>query len=918
MARVNIDGKDYDLPEGQNLLHACLSERLDLPYFCWHPAMGSVGSCRLCAVLQYRDEADQRGRLQMACMMTVEEGLRIGIGTSDGEDSRPAAFAADFRQQVIEWLMENHPHDCPVCEEGGECHLQDMTVMAGHSMRRYQGTKRTWENQYLGPFIGHEMNRCITCYRCVRYYRDYAGGTDLDAFGSRSRMFFGRAQDGVLESEFAGNLVEVCPTGVFTDKPFSKVYTRKWDLQSAPSVCPNCAVGCNTFPAERYGVLKRVHNRYHGEVNGYFLCDRGRYGSYFVNHDKRIRHAGVRADDGIFDAPGRDAVLAQAAERLQGADVVGIGSPRASMGANFALRELVGGDNFCPGMADDEAETMTAMLDAYRGGGFRIPSLTDIESADAVLILGEDISNTSPRMALAVRQAARGVSFDMAEEAGIPDWQDAGVRGHAQHARSPLVIASVASTRIDDLASATRHGDALQLARAGFGIAHAIDSEFPPGALDAFVTAAARMLAAAERPLVIAGSEARQPALIRAATNIARALTGKGKDVMLALNAAEANSYGVALLGGHLSLSRVLRRIQDGAIPVVVENDLHRRASAADIDLHGAIVIDSLATPTAEAAAMVLPAATYAEQTGTFVNYETRAQRFYQVFEPTDEVAPSWRWISAIARALGRDDLDWADMDGLTKACAGAGRELAGLADVAPGAGFRVDAESKIPRQPHRYSGRTAMRAHVSVHEPKTTVDHETPFSYSMEGLNTGDQPGAVLPYVWSPGWNSNQSVFKFQQEVGGALAGGDPGARLVVANGDVTSGATHDVPTPPRSSVDASHGTFLAARVSDVFGGDELSGASAPILERSPAQYVLLNPEDAKQLGVADGDGVAIAQLNSSFEVRLDASVASGVAGVSQGLPGTPVLTSATVNLVADPDFVGRARGDPNLIAKG
>ena len=293
MARVSIDGKNYELEAGQNLLHACLSERLDLPYFCWHPALGSVGSCRLCAVIQYADDADQRGRLQMACMMPVQDGMRISIG---------AAFAADFRKQVIEWLMENHPHDCPVCEEGGECHLQDMTVMAGHSMRRYAGSKRTWRNQYLGPFIGHEMNRCITCYRCVRFYRDYAGGTDLDAFGSRSRMFFGRQEDGVLESEFAGNLVEVCPTGVFTDKPFSKLYSRKWDLQSAPSVCPGCSVGCNTFPAERYGVLKRVHNRYHGQVNGYFLCDRGRFGSHFVNSGKRIRQAGVRGEDGVFEA----------------------------------------------------------------------------------------------------------------------------------------------------------------------------------------------------------------------------------------------------------------------------------------------------------------------------------------------------------------------------------------------------------------------------------------------------------------------------------------------------------------------------------------------------------------------------------------------------------------------------------------
>ena len=314
---------------------------------------------------------------------------------------------------------------------------------------------------------------------------------------------------------------------------------------------------------------------------------------------------------------------------------------------------------------------------------------------------------------------------------------------------------------------------------------------------------------------------------------------------------------------------------------------------------------------------MVLPASTYAEQTGTFVNYETRAQRFYQVFEPTDEVAPSWRWISAIARAMGREDLDWPDMDALTKACAAADDELAGLAEVAPGAGFRVAAESKIPRQPHRYSGRTAMRADVSVHEPKTTVDHETPFSYSMEGLNTGEQPGAVLPYVWSPGWNSNQSVFKFQQEVAGALAGGDPGARLIGANGESdpkTATRTRHAPT----RIDVSNGTFVAARVSYVFGGDELSAASAPILERTPAPYVLLSPADAQRLGVSDGNGVAIAELGASYEVRVDDGIAPGVAGVSRGLPGTDVLATTRVSLAVDPDFVRRPGNDPNLIAKG
>ena len=905
MATVNIDGKDYDLPAGENLLHAALSQRLDLPYFCWHPAMGSVGSCRLCAVIQYADEADQRGRLQMACMMTVQDGMRVSIG---------AAFAADFRKQVIEWLMENHPHDCPVCEEGGECHLQDMTVMTGHSMRRYAGQKRTWQNQYLGPFIGHEMNRCITCYRCVRYYRDYAGGTDLDAFGSRSRMFFGREEDGVLESEFAGNLVEVCPTGVFTDKPFSKVYTRKWDLQSAPSVCPHCSIGCNTFPSERYGVLKRVHNRYHGQVNGYFLCDRGRYGSHFVNHESRIRHAGVRAADGVFEAPGRDAALAAVGERLATGEVVGIGSPRASLEANYALSELVGRDNFCPGFADAEGETMAAALDVYRAGGFRIPSLTDIESADAVLVLGEDISNTAARMALAVRQSVRGVTFDMARDAGIPEWQDAGVRGHAQTAKSPLFVASAASTRIDEIAAQTLRGAALDLVEAGFGIAEAVDAA---NFADDFEGRAAKALAGAARPLIIAGCEAREPGLLRAAANIAWALRrhGRGREAMLALTASEANSYGVAMLGGGLSLGAALKRMRDGAGAVVLENDLHRRAPADEIELGRAVVLDALENPTAETAAIVLPAATYAEQTGTFVNYETRAQRFYQVFEPTDEVAPSWRWLSAMAGPMGREGLAWSHVDEVTAASATG--VFTPLANVAPDSAFRTtSAATRIPRQPHRYSGRTAMRADVSVHEPKAAVDDETPFAYSMEGQNTGTQPGALVPYVWTPGWNSNQSVFKFQQEVGGALAGGDPGVRLI-ADGPVSR-----EPEPFTLRARAEHApvgaTLVVARLSSVFGGDELSAASVPVLERTPAPYVAMNPADAKRLGVEAGGGVRIDELGMSVEVRVDAEIAQGVAGIVQGVPGAGVLTAERVSLAPDADFVRRPSVHADVIARG
>ncbi|HTH98908.1 MAG TPA: NADH-quinone oxidoreductase subunit NuoG [Stellaceae bacterium] len=841
MTRIHIDGRDYEAKAGDNLLQACLELGMDLPYFCWHPAMGSVGACRQCAVRQYADENDKSGRIVMACMTPVTEGGRFSIADEE---------AKEFRASVIEWLMTNHPHDCPVCEEGGECHLQDMTVMTGHAYRRYRFTKRTHRNQNLGPFVKHEMNRCIACYRCVRFYRDYAGGQDLDVFASHDHVYFGRQADGVLESEFSGNLVEVCPTGVFTDKTLSAYYSRKWDMRGAPSICAHCGLGCNTIVNERDGRVRRILNRYHGEVNGYFLCDRGRFGYGFVEAPQRLRTPKLR--DGQEQRPisGGDALTFFAARLNHGGRVVGIGSPRASMEANFALRALVGPENFHLGIAEGERQRLELIIDILRHGGIRTPSLKETESADAVFVLGEDVPETAPRLALALRQSIRQAGFAIARKYKVPHWQDAAVRIITGETRSPMFIATPMTTRLDDIAAEALRAAPDDIARLGFAVAHRIDAAAPavPNADDELLQRADRIAEAllrAQHPLIVSGTGT-SLAAIEAAASIAQALKNKSKAPGISFAVPECNSLGLVLMGGG-SLAQALNN--DHETLIVLENDLYRRASRAEVDtaLMAAVklvVLDCIESGTAARADLLLPAGSFAETDGTLINSEGRAQRFFKAVYDQDGIRESWRWLTQAGAEAGRStQLGWSHIDDVTAALAAALPELAGAVRAAPGHGFRV-AGSRIRSEPHRFSGRTALHADTSVHEPKPPQTQDAPFSATMEGYY-GQMPAALMPFFWAPSWNSVQSLNKFQAEIGGASRGGDAGTRLLEPGRDVARAYYDLIPERYAPRPDA----WLAVPMPRLFGGEELSALSPSIVARGSAPKAYLCEADAARL---------------------------------------------------------------------
>lgn len=898
MATIHVDGNDYEVDGSDNLLHACLSLGLDIPYFCWHPALGSVGACRQCAVKQYKDADDDKGMLVMSCMAPVKDDAWISI-----EDEEAKAF----RASVIEWLMTNHPHDCPVCEEGGHCHLQDMTVMTGHDRRRYRFKKRTHKNQYLGPFIGHEMNRCITCYRCVRFYKDYAGGEDLGAFGAHDNIYFGRTVDGTLENEFSGNLTEVCPTGVFTDRTHSEHYTRKWDMQFAPSICHQCSSGCNTSPGERYGEVRRIENRFNGDVNQYFLCDRGRFGYGYVNREDRPRvpsfRESVAVEPTLLDV---DGALDRTAERLKGSRrVVGIGSPRASLESNHLLREMVGAENFSTGIAERELACLELIQTLQRERDWHIPSMREIEHHDAVIVLGEDLIQSAARVALSVRQAANARGEEMAEANGIPAWNANAVATLQQGRTRPVFIASLTETRLDDIARDTWHGAPDEIARLGFALAHALDERAPSveGLDDATRELIATMSGAlkqAERPLIISGTSLESTAVIEAAANLARALNGIGTRPSVSFVSAEANSTGLAMLGGH-SLEWSLDAMQqesDGAdAALVLENDLHERLGAERIDpalarLDTLVVIDHQRTPTFERAHMAMPAGTFAESDGTLVSHEGRAQRFFQVYEPgyyrpNDMTHESWRWIHALHTTMESRPVDWTQLDDVTADCARVHPEMAGIRDAAPSASFRIRGQ-KLARSPHRSSGRTAMRANLSVHEPRAPQDNDSAFAFSMEGYSGYSEPRSQVAFAWAPGWNSPQAWNKFQDEVGGHLRAGDPGVRLFDQQRSATSGDWFTrIPEPFRAQASR----FQVMRLPQLFGGEAMSARAEPIKERMSEPYLVLGRSDAERLGVAPGESLTLAagECELRLPLRISRVMRAGLIGVPM-LPGIPL----------------------------
>ncbi|KNB29688.1 NADH dehydrogenase, partial [Salmonella enterica subsp. enterica serovar Typhimurium] len=531
----------------------------------------------------------------------------------------------------------------------------------------------------------------------------------------------------------------------------------------------------------------------------------------------------------------------------------------------------------------------------------------EIESYDAVLVLGEDVTQTGARVALAVRQAVKGKAREMAAAQKVADWQIAAILNIGQRAKHPLFVTNVDDTRLDDIAAWTYRAPVEDQARLGFAIAHALDNTAP--AVDGIdsdlqnkIDVIVQALAGAKKPLIISGTNAGSSEVIQAAANVAKALKGRGADVGITMIARSVNSMGLGMMGGG-SLDDALGELETGSADavVVLENDLHRHASATRVNAALAkaplvMVVDHQRTAIMENAHLVLSAASFAESDGTVINNEGRAQRFFQVYDPAyydnkTIMLESWRWLHSLHSTVENREVDWTQLDHVIDAVIAAMPQFAGIKDAAPDATFRIRGQ-KLAREPHRYSGRTAMRANISVHEPRQPQDKDTMFAFSMEGNNQPTAPRSEIPFAWAPGWNSPQAWNKFQDEVGGKLRHGDPGVRLIEA----TEGGLDYFTTVP-ASFQAQDGQWRIAPYYHLFGSDELSQRSPVFQSRMPQPYIKLNPADAAKLGVNAGTRVSFSYDGNTvtLPVEISEGLAAGQVGLPMGMPGiAPVLAGA------------------------
>ena len=627
MVELEIDGKKVEVPEGSMVMHAAEKAGTYIPHFCYHKKLSIAANCRMCLV-----DVEKAPKAVPACATPVTQGMIVRTKSDK---------AIKAQQSVMEFLLINHPLDCPICDQGGECQLQDLAVGYGASGSRYEEEKRVVFHKDVGPLISmEEMSRCIHCTRCVRFGQEIAGAMELGMShrGEHAEIetFVGQSVD----SELSGNMIDICPVGALTSKPF-RYSARTWELSRRKSVSPHDSTGANLIVQVKNNRVMRVVPFENEAVNECWLADRDRFSYEALNSDQRLTQPMLK-QGGQWQAVDWATALEYVANGLnQAKSQHGAASIGALVSPHSTLEELYLAGTLVRGLGSENIDHRLRHTDFTPAEGARwlgtsIASLSDLQS---VLIVGSNLRKDHPLFAQRIRQAARrGCAVGaITSEALLKD---------ADAWAMPL--------RASDVIDAGQWGKSLANLAAAVAAEKGVSAPVAGEATDA-AKALAQALLSGERKAILLGNAAAHHPDATGLLALCQWIGGQtGASVGFLTEAA--NTVGAQVVKAQPGANGMhAGQMLQGGLRAMLLLNCEPGLDSGPAQLQGCDMVVTLSPFKAnmDISDVLLPIAPFTETSGTFINAEGRVQSFHAVVKPQGDARPGWKVLRVLADMLG-------------------------------------------------------------------------------------------------------------------------------------------------------------------------------------------------------------------------------------------------------------------------
>ena len=634
MVEIELDGQKVEVAEGCMVMHAAEKAGTYIPHFCYHKKLSIAANCRMCLV-----DVEKAPKPMPACATPVTQGMIVRTKSDK---------AIKAQKSVMEFLLINHPLDCPICDQGGECQLQDLAVGYGASASRYEEEKRVVFHKDVGPLISmEEMSRCIHCTRCVRFGQEVAGVMELGMIHRGEHSEITTVAGDTIDSELSGNMIDICPVGALTSKPF-RYSARTWELSRRRSVSPHDSTGANLIVQVKNHRVMRVVPFENEAINECWIADRDRFSYESLNSDERLTQPMLK-QGGVWKTVDWQTALEYVANGLKNIkNEHGANSVGALVSPHSTVEELYQASALVRGLGSDSIDYRLRNAeftepDGIRWLGTSIASLTTLER---VLVVGSNLRKDHPLFAQRIRQAARHGCEVSAVDSVIRDWalpvQHFAVQGASQWVQA-----------LEGIAAAIAHEKGVV-------------APGSPAVADDVCSAIARSLLSGERKAVLLGNAAAHHAQATALLALANWI-GEQTGATVGYLTEAANTVGAQFAGAHpvnsgLNAGQMLSGGLKAVLLLHTEPVFDSAAGLAGAQaLAGADMVVTLSAFKAnmDFSDVLLPVAPFTETSGSFINAEGRLQSFHAVVRPLGDTRPGWKVLRVLANLLGVPGFDF-------------------------------------------------------------------------------------------------------------------------------------------------------------------------------------------------------------------------------------------------------------------